>query len=55
MYSVKEVADIFKCHIDTIKRHIYSGDIQAVKVGRQWRISETEVERIKTQGFKKSH
>lgn len=47
MYTVKEVAAIFKCNPETIKRKIYAGKIKAVKFGPEWRISEEEVERMK--------
>lgn len=47
MYTVKEVAAIFKCNPETIKRKIYAGKIKAVKFGSEWRISEEEVERMK--------
>lgn len=47
MYTVKEVANIFHCNPETVKRHIYKGKIRAVKFGATWRISEEEVERLK--------
>ena len=47
MYTLKEVASIFKCHVETLKRMIQRGEINAVKFGREWRITEEEVERLK--------
>lgn len=47
MFTVKEVAAIFKCNPETIKRKIYAGKIKAIKFGVEWRISEEEVERLK--------
>lgn len=47
MYTVKEVAAIFKCHVETVKRQIYAGKIKAIKFGKEWRISDEEVERLK--------
>ena len=46
MYTVREVAEIFHCHPETVKRQIYSGKIKAIKFGWEWRISKEEVERI---------
>lgn len=31
----------------TIKRWIYAGKIKATKIGRDWEISEEEIERLK--------
>lgn len=47
MYTTKEVAEIFKCHVETIRRKIRNGEIKVVKIGREYRISEEEVERLK--------
>lgn len=46
MYTVKEVSNMLKLHIETIRRNIYKGEIKAVKIGREWRISESELKRI---------
>lgn len=46
-YTVRQVAAIFNCNPETVKRHIYKGKIKAIKFGGEWRISEQEVERIK--------
>jgi len=49
-YNVKELADKFKVHVNTIYHAIRSGRIQAFKVGKgekaSWRIYKTEIERM---------
>jgi putative resolvase len=47
--TVKEVAKEFNVNQITIKRMIYEGKVNAIKVGRQWRISEEELNKIKEQ------
>lgn len=47
MYTTKEVAEIFKWHEETVRRKIASGEIKAVKLGKAYRISEEEIERLK--------
>lgn len=46
MYSRKQVAEILNLHYKTIENMIKRGDIHAVKIGRQWRISEEELQRV---------
>ena len=46
MKTVYETADILRVHYQTIFNMIRRGDIHAVKVGRQWRITDEEIERI---------
>ena len=38
-YSVAKVAEILKIHEKTVQRYIREGKLQAVKVGKAWRIS----------------
>ncbi len=47
MYTIKEVAEMFKCNPETIKRQIYKGKIKAIKIGKVWRITQEEIDRIK--------
>ncbi|MBN2738686.1 MAG: helix-turn-helix domain-containing protein [Spirochaetales bacterium] len=42
-YSVKEAADILKIHPKTLGRYIRDKEIQAGKIGKSWRIAETEL------------
>jgi excisionase family DNA binding protein len=41
--SVEEVADIYGLSLSTVYRQVNSGVIAAKKVGKQWRIPESEV------------
>lgn len=50
MLTIKEVADALRVHEITIFRHLKDGKIKGVKIGKSWRISEEELERIKRQG-----
>lgn len=50
LYTVKEVADIFRRHPRTIRRWIAEGFIQAKRVRDGWLIPKTEVDRILTEG-----
>ncbi len=46
-----EVAESLKVHINTVYAHLKSGKIASVKIGIQWRILQSEVDRIKIQGI----
>ena len=37
-YSMDEAAEILGVHRNTIKNRIKAGELQAVQIGRQWRI-----------------
>jgi DNA binding domain, excisionase family len=51
MYSVNEVAEILHVSFRTIYRLMKVGKIQAVRVGRQWRIPKSEIEKyLKVEG-----
>jgi len=51
MLSIKDVADALNINPMTVFRYIQKGRIKAVKVGRDWRISAEELERIKKEGM----
>lgn len=51
MFTIQEVADILRVHRMTIFRHLQDGTIKGIRVGKSWRISEEELERIKREGF----
>lgn len=51
MHTIKEVAQMLKVHEITILRHLENGNIKGVKIGKSWRISEEELEKIKREGF----
>ncbi len=46
--SVKQVAFIFKVHPLTIRRYIREGKLQAVKIGGNVRVKESEVQKLHT-------
>ena len=50
MLTIKEVASDLKVHEMTILRHLNNKSIKGVKIGKSWRISEEELERIKQYG-----
>ena len=43
LYSVKEVADILDMNPETIKRYIHKKELKAYKIGREWRIKESDL------------
>lgn len=47
MYTTKEAAQIFKCNVETIRRRIRRGEIKTIKIGRDYRIPDDEIERLK--------
>lgn len=51
MLSLKELAKELRLSENTVRRAIKAGRIKAVKLGKQFRISEAEVERIKKEGY----
>lgn len=44
-YRVKQVAEIFEVHPNTIYRWIRNGTLRAVLIGGEHRISENEIQR----------
>lgn len=50
MLTIVEVAKELKVNKITIYRKLIKGSIKAIKVGKQWRISEKELEKIKEKG-----
>ena len=51
MYSLIEAADKVDVHVNTIRRWIKEGKIKAVKMGKNWKISEDELERVLKEGI----
>jgi excisionase family DNA binding protein len=43
VYTVSEAAAFFSCHPETIKRAIRSGKLSAANIGRDYRLSRTEL------------
>ena len=46
LYTPKEVAAFLKLSPQTIRDLIQSGKLQAVKIGRKWRVPETSLEAL---------
>lgn len=46
LYSVEDLAKYFGMHVMTIRRWIYEGKIASFKVGRQVRVTETELQKF---------
>lgn len=51
MISLYDAADILNVHYNTLRRWITQGKVRAVKIGRAWKISNLEIERIKAEGL----
>lgn len=45
-HTVKEVANLFKLNILTIYEYIREGRLQAIRLGRSYRIESRELERF---------
>jgi len=45
-YTPQEIANKLKIDIRTVYRWIKEGSLKAVKIGRFWRISESELKRL---------
>jgi excisionase family DNA binding protein len=46
MYTLNEISELLKIGKKTLMRFIESGDLQAYKIGKSWRISEKELEKF---------
>ncbi len=46
-----EVAAELKVHVNTVYKHLNEGNIAASKLGTQWRVLQSEVDRIKRDGI----
>lgn len=53
-YTVKQVAEILRVHVDTIRRQIRKGNIRAIRVGKHYLILEDEVNRLLEEGWEGS-
>lgn len=47
MYSIKEFASLLGFSARTVRQWIIDGKINAVKIMGEWRIPESELERLK--------
>jgi excisionase family DNA binding protein len=46
VYTILEAAKLLKVSDDTIRRLIKTGELDAVKVGNQWRIKKSSVDNL---------
>ncbi len=44
--SLKEVADLLRLSERTLYRHVKSGKLPAAKIGGQWRVRKSDVDRL---------
>lgn len=44
-YTIGEIASKLEVHTKTVRRYIYNGKIQAMKVGGQWRIYQSALDK----------
>lgn len=51
LYSLQELADILRVSRQTIYNHLTAGHIKAVKQGKEYRVTEEEVQRILKNGL----
>jgi excisionase family DNA binding protein len=42
-YSITTAAARLECHPETLRRIIRRGELTALKVGKSWRVSETDL------------
>ena len=43
IYTMEEVAELSKFHLNSVYRHIRTGKLKAHRVGGVWRITETNL------------
>lgn len=46
VYTINEACKLLKVSDDTIRRMIKSGQLDAVKVGNQWRIKKASIDKM---------
>jgi excisionase family DNA binding protein len=49
-YTPKEIANLLKLSERTIQRQLKSGQIKGTLIGRNWRISESQLEKLLDEG-----
>ena len=45
-----EIAQIWRVHVETVRRAIRDKRLRALKVGRHWRVPRTELDRVAKEG-----
>lgn len=46
-YSIEEVANLFRLSVGTVRQLVRNGDIQAIRLGRTYRISSETLDYIR--------
>ena len=46
LLSIKDVSKILKVSQTTVRRMLVRGELEGVRVGRLWRITQTEIDRL---------
>ncbi|WP_436498931.1 helix-turn-helix domain-containing protein [Actinokineospora sp. HUAS TT18] len=46
MYSVEQVADLLGLHVRTVRGYIRSGRLNAVRIGKQYRVAQADLEAL---------
>jgi excisionase family DNA binding protein len=49
-YTTHDIAGMFSVHPKTVRKWIRRGHLGALRLDRQWRISQTEIDRFLEQG-----
>ena len=44
LYTMKEITEKLKVSSETVVREIKAGRLQAIKIGKQWRFSEDQID-----------
>lgn len=52
--NLKEVSEVLGLHYNTVLKYVTAGLIHAVKIGKSYRVSEDEIDRIKREGISMS-
>lgn len=50
-YTLQEVADILKVTRQTVYNNVYAGNIKAIKIGKNWRVTEEELQNVLKNGY----
>jgi excisionase family DNA binding protein len=53
-YTLKEVCEALGVHRNTFLRWISAGKVKAIQLGRDWRIPESEIDRICSSGVQEN-
>jgi len=52
LLTIREVADILRIHARTAYRLVQDGDLQAIRVGTQWRVTEDALHEYVARGWR---